>query len=162
VALALFALFAIGSGKSKGGSGAAGTTGAIGTPLTVEEAEWLVLDVEDKGKTMKPSSEFGEEAKTDGRFIQVHFKIKNTGNKPGTLIELPKLTDSSNREFNPYDKQYSYLPKGAQQAILDTIQPSMQREYYEIFEVPADAKNLKLKIASFGLFAKNAHIDTKL
>ena len=66
VALALFALFAIGSGKSKGGSGAAGSTGAIGTPLAVEDAEWLVLDVEDKGKTMKPSSEFGAvRARTD-------------------------------------------------------------------------------------------------
>lgn len=164
LSVVLFAVLALGSGKSSGGSGSSSSApGKVGEALTVDDAEWLVQEAKDMGKSLKPTGILEDkEAKTDGRFIQVKYKITNKGKQPGTVL-MVKLVDSQSREFSTWDKQYGYLPKESEHLnILEDIQPSMSRTYHALFEVPADAKGLKLKVSGFGLLAGNKNVDLAL
>src|ERR1700690_4471212 len=77
----LGALLACKGGSSSSGGGTTGT-GKIGETIVLDDAEWVVVDAKDVGKTIKSNSEFTQEdKKTDVRFIQVHFKITNKGKK---------------------------------------------------------------------------------
>lgn len=182
-AVIAFSVLALGSGKksdtksepakttaaSPAASGAAATkpsdddsVGKMGKPFMIDDAEWLVIEAKDLGKSVKPTAEYEEKvAKTEGRFVQVKYKVTNKGKQPGHVFEV-KLTDSQDRVFGPWDKQLAYLPKDADDHFLDEVQPSMAHTYVQIFELPADAKGLKLRGAGFGIFAANKEIDIKL
>ena len=64
----LFALMALGSAKSDK-AGTTTTTSAsdepgVGKPLQVGKSEWTILDVQDRGTTMKPNDHFSKTATT--------------------------------------------------------------------------------------------------
>ncbi len=164
--LPLFAVLALGSSSSKKGdsddkgASTSTTSAGVGKALTIGDSEWTVLDVADRGQSMKPNESWDKEATTTGRFIQVHMKIANVGKKEGTLAGGPKLVDpAGGREFGTFETQSSYLPKDATGVFLDKIQPSMSKEFYEIYEIPAGITKLSLKAMDFGLFGTEKTID---
>jgi hypothetical protein len=53
----------------------------------------------------------------------------------------------------------AYVPKGGKVPLLDTLQPSMEREYYSIIEVPADATKLKLQVHDLGILGEKKLVD---
>jgi hypothetical protein len=83
----------------------------------------------------------------------------NNGKKQQTLLDTPKIVDGKSREFGPIQGESEYVPKGSKTAILETLQPSMEKDFYTIVEVPADATGLKVQITGLGLLGDKKMID---
>ncbi|MDB4944766.1 MAG: hypothetical protein JWP97_4300, partial [Labilithrix sp.] len=164
--LPLFGALALGSASPKKDGAAADdkssitstTSATIGTPVAVGDAEWTVLDVVNRGTTMKASDGFRKDLVTSGTYIQVHFKVANKGKKEGLMGDSPKLVDGTAREFGTVDSAYAYRPKGTDGVVLDKINPAMSKEFTEIFEVPAGVTTASMKVHDFGIFGKDKTI----
>lgn len=163
--LPLFGALALGSASpKKDGSGddktsTTDTTGAsIGKAIVVGDAEYTVLDVVNRGTVMKANNEFEKDATTTGSYIQVHFKVANKGKKEGFLT-TPKLVDDTKREFGTMENSYAYRPKGTEGIALDKVQPSMSKEFTEIYELPAGVTSAQMKAVDFDLFGKDKLIN---
>lgn len=163
VGLLFFAAMAAASGgKPSDGASSTQTTSAnagdslIGLGFTVGGAEWTITEVLDRGSRLK-NTVLGNELSTQGRYIQVRFKITNKSSKEGFFLARPKLVDDKGREFAHLGFSSDYVtPGGAGESMVDAkIPASMTKEYYEIFEVPADADGLKLKAYDFGFGPKS-------
>jgi len=161
--LPVFALLAVGSSSPKkdGDDKAATTTttaGKLGTATTVGDAEWTVLDIVNRGSTMKANESYEKDAVTTGTFIQVHFKIANKSKKEGVMGDVPKLVDSTGREFGTIETASSFRPKDTNGVFLDKLQPSMTKEFTEIYELPAGVTSVSMKAHDFGLFGSDKTI----
>ena len=162
--LPIFAVLALGSASPKkdgsSDTSAADTSASkIGVPVLVGDAEYTVIDIANRGSTMKPNNEFEKDKTTTGTFLQVHMKIANKGKKEGFLAGAPKLVDPTGREFGETEDAYSYRPKGTDGIALDKVQPSMSREFTAIYEVPTGVTTAQLKAADFDLFGSTKKID---
>ncbi len=163
--LPVFALLAVGSSSPKKDGAAddkASTTsvtaGSIGKAVDVGDAQWTILDIVNRGSQMKANESYEKDATTPGNFVQVHFKVVNKGKKEGTMGELPKLIDSSNREFGTIENASSFRPKGTDGVFLDKINPTLSKEFTEIYELPAGVTSVSIKAHDFGLFGKDKTI----
>ncbi len=163
--LPLFALLALGSSSPKkdGAEEKASTTSVtsskLGTPVTVGDAEWTVLEVVNRGSSMKANDSFTKDATTAGAFIQVRLKVANKGKQEGVFGQAAKLVDPGGREFGTFDDAYSFRPKNTEGLVLEKVQPSMTKEFTEIFEVPAGVTAVSLKAHDFGIFGKDKAIN---
>ena len=160
----VFAALAIGSSSpKKDGDDKSSTTnttaGTIGTAVTVGDADWTIIDVVNRGSKMKANESFEKDAVTAGTFIQVHFKVSNNSKKEGVIGDLPKLVDTTGREFGTLENESSFRPKDTNGVFLDKIQPSMSKEFYEIFELPPGVTSVSFKAHDFGLFSKDKQIN---
>ena len=160
----LFGALALGSASPKKGSGddtssTTDTTAAsIGKAVLVGDAEYTVIDIANRGTVMKANNEFEKDATTTGNYIQVHFKVLNKGKKEGFLT-TPKLVDGTSREFGTMENSYAYRPKGTEGIALEKVQPSMSREFTEIYELPAGVTTASMKAIDFDLFGKDKLIN---
>lgn len=145
--------------KGSGTSGSSGGSGKIGEAIKLDDSTWTVIEAKDLGKDLKPTGEFAEAKKTTGKFLQVHYKVTNTGKKQETLLETPKVLDKGGREFGHVEMESDYIPKGSKAAILETLQPSMEKDFYTVIEIPADASGLKLQLTGLGLLGEKKTID---
>jgi hypothetical protein len=162
----VFALLAVGSSSPKKDGSAAddkpGTTtttsGKLGSAITVGDAEWTVLDIVNRGTAMKANESFEKDAATTGTFVQVRFKVTNKSKKEGVMGEIPKLVDGTGREFGTFESASSFRPKDTNGVFLDKVQPSMTKEFTEIYELPAGVTSVSLKAHDFGLFGSDKTI----
>jgi hypothetical protein len=159
--LLLGALLACKGGSSSSSSTAA--TAKLGDTVTFDDSEWIVVEAKDAGKSIKSNSEFNEEKKdTPGRFIQVHYKVTNKGKKEEMLLDRPKIIDDKGREFGPIDMESFYVPAKSKTIGLETLQPSMPKEFWTVVEVPPDAKSLKFQVHGFSLLGDKKNVDLGL
>jgi hypothetical protein len=163
--LPVFALLAVGSSSPKKDGAAddkASTTsvtaGKLGTATLIGDAEWTVLDVVNRGSSMKANESYEKDAVTTGTFVQVHFKVTNKSKKEGTLGEVPKLVDTTGREFGTIESPSAFRPKDTNGVFLDKVQPSMTKEFTEIYELPAGVTSVSMKAHDFGLFGSDKTI----
>jgi hypothetical protein len=155
-ALVVFALLAVGSGGKKDQDKASQTktTSAdeaapkIGDTVTFDDSTWVVASAKNLGHKAKATSPFGDDKKTDGQFIEVQFKVTNKQSKDDSIVDGPKLVDSSGREFGHFEDEALLIPSGQKTIILETLPPSLSKEFWSIFEVPADATGLKFQVRS--------------
>jgi hypothetical protein len=140
------------------------TTYEIGDRVKVDDSTWTVLDVKDMGSTIFATSEWalGEKKTTTGRFIRIHYKVENDAKRQETLLDVPVIVDSRDREFGPIQGESEYVPRGTKTAILETIQPSMEKDFYTIIEVPADASDLEIELTGLGLVGSKKQVATDL
>jgi len=135
----------------------------LGTPVSFADSEWIVIEARDAGKELKSNSEFNEETKiTTGRFIQVHYKVTNKGSKEEMLLDRPKVVDGKGRQFGPVDMETFYVPKKAKSIGLDTLQPSIPKEYWTVIEVAADARDLSFRVHGFDLLGASKDVPLGL
>jgi hypothetical protein len=139
VVLVLAALLACDKDGDKKSS-ASGADAKIGEQITFEDSEWTVTAATDNGKALKC---IDGEKKTEGKYVTVEFKVKNTSKKEETILDHPKIVDDSGREFGVFDHQSLCLPTGKKSMILEQLQPSIGKEFSAIYEVAGDAKGLK-------------------
>jgi len=161
----VFALLAVGSSSPKKdgatdekASTTSVTAGSIGKAVEVGDAEWTIIEVLNRGTTMKANESFEKDATTPGTFVQVKFKVANKGKKEGTLAELPKLIDTSGREFGTIENASSFRPKDSNGVFLDKINPTLSKEFVEIYELPPGVTSVSIKAHDFGLFGKDKTI----
>ncbi len=164
--LPVFALLAVGSSSPKKDGAAddkaattSTTAGKLGTATTIGDSEWTVVDIVNRGSTMKANESYEKDALTTGSFIQVHFKIANKSKKEGVMGDVPKLVDATGREFGTIETASSFRPKDTNGVFLDKVQPSMTKEFTEIYEIPAGVTSVSLKAHDFGLFGSDKTID---
>ena len=109
-----------------------------------------ITEIKDRGNILKademisppidPST--AKDKTTTGKFVEVKFVIKNSG-KDTTRLGSEILIDGQNRTFNSYGPDLEYwLPKDNSNVIL----PGFETELTQIFEVPSDSENFKLKL----------------
>ena len=166
-AIPFFVLVAVGSSSPKKDGAAdddkssttSTTAGQVGKAVVVGDAEWTILDVVNRGSQMKANESYEKDASTAGTFVQVHFKVANKGKKEGTIGELPKLIDVSSREFGSIDNASSFRPKDTSGIFLDKINPTLSKEFTEIYELPAGVNAVSIKAHDFGLFGKDKVIN---
>ena len=131
----------------------------VGETLTLDESMWTVLDVQNLGTDLEPTSSFGTAKRTSGEFLQVHYKVTNNGRKQETLLETPKIVDKGGREFGHVEMESDYIPKASKAAILETLQPSADKEFYTVIEVPADATGLRIQLTGLGVLGQKRRVD---
>lgn len=152
-----------GCSKRDAAPAAQGTAdGKVGEPLMLDDSTWLVVEAKDLGQTLKPNSDIGEPLKTEGRFVQVRYRVTNTTKKQEHVLDLPKIVDQQGREFGPVDMESWYVPVQGKTVGFDALQPSMQKEYFTIIEVPADARKLAFQVRGLGLRGDRRRIDLGL
>ena len=164
--LPVFALLAVGSSSPKKDGAAddkaattSTTAGKLGTATTIGDSEWTVVDIVNRGSTMKANESYEKDALTTGSFIQVHFKIANKSKKEGVMGDVPKLVDATGREFGTIETASSFRPKDTNGVFLDKLQPSATKEFTEIYELPAGVTSVSMKAHDFGLFGSDKTID---
>ena len=150
------------SGGGGGGSPATTSDPEIGDEVDVGDSTWTVIDTKDMGATLYSTSAYGTTKTTRGRFIQVHYKVVNNGKKAEVLLDSPKIVDSKSREFSAIPGEYEYLPVGVKSGVLESLQPSIDQEFYTIIEVPPDAKHLKVMLTALGLAGDHDYVDIDL
>jgi hypothetical protein len=134
------------SGSGDKDSSKSSKTANVGDTVTFSDSEWVVSKVEDKGKALKCAL---DEKKTEGKFVWVEFKVKNTSKKEETIFDHPKLKDSEGREFGSYQEQ-TLCVGDKKTMIAEQLPPSMQKEFVAIYEVPGDAKELTFNARELG------------
>ena len=117
----------------------------IGDLIKFDDSEWIIASAWNNGKKMESNLIFQEDATTEGMFITVCFKVKNLNNTEVTIIDTPKLIDSQGREFSEYTNEAWYVPKNTHTIEFESLPPGLTKQYYAIFEVPADANNFKFQ-----------------
>jgi hypothetical protein len=140
------------TGAATSTESAPSSTARLGERITLSDSEWIVMEARDAGKSLKSTSEFVEETKTtEGRLIQVHYKVTNNTSREQMILDRPKIVDQKGRQFGPVDMESFYVPKKTKTIGLDTLQPSLPKEYWTVIEVPADSRDLAFRVHGFDL-----------
>lgn len=156
--------YSSGSGSgTTASSSSSSDTNQIGDRITMTSSTWTVIEVKDLGKKLESNNEYyGDTKRTTGRFVQVHYKVTNTGKAKEVLLDAPKLVDSKSHEYSAIEGEMDYVPSGKKTAILETLYPSIEQSFYTIIEVPADASDLKVQLTDLGFDGDTEEVDTDL
>jgi predicted lipoprotein with Yx(FWY)xxD motif len=133
------------------------TSYTLNQPVTVgSTATWTVLAAKSLGNTLPATmSRTGKARTTTGKFVQVDFALDNKGDRiynTGSII--PTIVDSKNGEFKPMDGYYDYVQQGQDFLNVDLL-PTRPKSFIIIYEVPADATGLRLKVSDFSINGSN-------
>ena len=157
-ALVLASCAVSGCCKKKGGDASSATEEdkiyGIGETIEFPDSTWVVVSAKDRGKTLTPNNPITKARKTDGRFIQVVFKITNKTKKHEGILNRPKLVDDQQREFGEVGTPILFIPNGKSTLGTEPIPPSLTKEFYGVYEVAADAKNLQFRARPLAPFGK--------
>ena len=159
--LAVALIGAIGC-KDKGSPSSAtdpGKAAKIGEQVPFGDSEWTVVEVKDAGTKLKANSDYGEDKATDGRFVQVHYRVTNKGKKEEHILDTPKVVDAKGRVFAPIEMESFYVPAKTKSLGLEALPPSQPKDYWTVVEVPGDATGLALQIHGLGLFGDKKTVD---
>jgi len=99
--------------------------------------------------------------KANGIFVIVDLTIENKGKQSENLFaSTVKISDNQEREFD-YDTTAEIYYKGDKKAISfgEQLQPGLPVSGVKIFDLPTNAKGLKLKIKGSGLSTAMAYVD---
>jgi zinc-ribbon domain len=125
----------------------------LGDNIELSDSDWVIVSAKNAGQTLKSGNQFQEDAKTDGYFVLVNFKVRNKKPKEERILEQPVLVDSKGREFRAYDHQMFYIGPNKKTMIMDALPSGMMREFWAIYEVPPDATLLKFAARELGFSA---------
>jgi hypothetical protein len=115
-----------------------GPTANLGEPVTFDgDSTWVVTSARDLGREL--TRKYGEPASTEGRFVEVTFRITNLGQKEDSLFDLPPVVDGKGREYKPWADGASFLPAGKKGLMMAPLPPAIAKEYVERFEEAQDA-----------------------
>jgi|GEM_PF-1796871 len=128
--------------RSSSSLNASGPPVAVGETVAFADSEWVVKKVRDLGRKL---SSLGRTVETEGRFVSVTFQVKNLGRANDQLFDLPPVTDGDGREWKPYAESASFLANGQKSLALATLPPGLPKEFTEIYELPADAGDLRFR-----------------
>jgi hypothetical protein len=150
------------SGKTEKQSAkpAAAAKKKLGESVLFDDSEWVVLEAKDMGNKVDSNNPFDKAAKSeDGKFIRVKFSVKNKGKKEEMLFDQPKLIDGEGREFGHHENETSYVPKDSKTLALEKIPVGLKKEFWTVYEVPTDAKNLKFETRALEIGGDKVAVD---
>jgi len=131
-------------------------TYGVGDDVKVGDVRWKLLSAKDRGSVLKASESrypsIADAKKTPGKFIQIEIELENLSNDLLTVIE-PELIDDRGREFTAATDVSEWIPEDRELYILDNLNPNIPTRFIIIYEVPSDAKGLKVKVGDLDIFA---------
>jgi hypothetical protein len=140
----------------------------LGQDVTVGEVRWNLVEAKDRGSVLKASESrykgIAKNKPADGnaKFIQVHVQVENLGKEMKSVSNL-KLVDSQGREFTSSSDTSEWVPEGKELYLLSNLNPNVPKEFIDIYQVPTDAADLKLKVGDLAVFGdKEALIELGL
>jgi hypothetical protein len=135
---------------------------AIGTAVSVPPFGWQVESAEDLGQQLTSDNQFIDPMTTSGRFIRVNVGVLNDGDDATMVLLAPKVVDSRGREFDPASDAFMHIPT-EMNCALENLNPGIATPCVYIYEVPADATGLKLRVNNQEIFGSaEADIDLGL
>lgn len=116
----------------------------VGDVVPVEKFEYKVNSI----KTAKKIGNEFMNKTTNGQFLIINVTIKNN-DKEARIIDtsLFKIIDSQGREFEPLADGDVYVNENTS-FFLEEVNPNLSRTGNIVFEMPKDAKGLKLEVNS--------------
>lgn len=156
-----------GSSQAEGGKDAPKKKKAdaakTGDKVTFEDSEWRVMKAEDLGATVKSTNQFHDDLKSDGaKYIRVQFKVKNLTKKEERVMDHPKLQDSEGREFGTVDSMTFFIPENKKTMTLEAVPSSLEKEFWAVYEVPADSEGLMFMARELAFGGKTHPIELGL
>lgn len=136
---------------------------ALNEDVSVENrVTWNITKVQDLGQKIASGNQFIDDLTTSEKFIRVEGTVKNISSEQISYLQ-PKIVDKQNRTFDANNNAWSVLTEVDRISSIDTFNPSISKKFVEIFEVPADAEELKLEVTNMGIFkVENKLVDLKL
>ncbi len=111
----------------------------------------------DSVKRTRAIPALGSNTYADGEFLIITLVVRNEDKKSRTIsVSEMTLVDSEEREFSTSSEGGTALSlSGVERAefLLTEIQPGLEKRISIVFDIPPNAKDLKLKVYS-GLFGK--------
>ena len=126
----------------------------------VDDVFYVVLDVE---KTSTIGNSFTD-LQADGQFYILTLRAHNSAKKTHDVnTQIMKLLDDQRREFDPSTQGLLALPadQGQSAQIIAQVQPGTTKTLTLVYDAPADASGLRLKIPG-GLFSASGEAVIKL
>mgnify|MGYP001595768425 CR=1 FL=1 len=120
----------------------------IGETLRVGDSEFVIFEALRKDSLSHYKTGAIRKA-SGGYFLEVHGKFvnKSTSTK---MIETPFVVyDSQNRKVEDMDEQDDFLPD-SYLSIWTEVKPNETLNWGSIFELPADAKGIKIELHDVG------------
>ncbi len=150
-----------GERNQPGGGGSAPVAG-IGQDVLAGDVRWTVLDAQDMGNTLQSNNDLIDPMTTGGRFVRVRFEIENRSSEARTFTGV-SLVDAQGRTFEDSTETLIGFVDNEERCIFEQLNPNVPRICTTIFEVPADAAGLQVKVTNLALFgAEEAFIDLAL
>lgn len=136
----------------------------IDKTMTFADSEWVIIEVRDAGKALPANDGRVVDAiiRSEGRFILVHYRLKNLGNKVAMVMVRPSIVDSRGRKFLPIDTEAGYLPPHTKPLGPEELQPSVPNDYWTAIEVPGDATDLAIEVHGFTLIGPTQDVSLGL
>jgi hypothetical protein len=135
----------------------------VGDVVTLSDSVWTVVSAKDLGAVVKSNNQFVEDLKSEGaRYIAVVFKVVNTGSKEERIFADPKVRDRLGREYSAHDRSSFFLPKGKKSMQLEAVPAGLPKEFWAIYEVPANSTGLQLLARELKFRAQDKPIDLGL
>lgn len=122
----------------------------VGEDVVLGKLRWKVLMVSDEGQTLASDNQFIDDATTGGRFVRVAFELEDLDTDRMSFLGVD-LVDAQGRTFGSFDNGFMYV-EDARRCIMEVLQPNIPKTCEIIFEVPANATGLRLKITDNALF----------
>jgi len=136
-------------GQAGVGQPAAQPAPGMGMEVVAGKIAWKVTSANPLGRTLKSDNQFIEDKTTSGSFVRVSYRVENRGTDQ-VYFTAPKLVDSQNREFSDYNEASFFIPQ-QEQCVLKALNPNVPAECTVIYEIAADAKQIKAKVTSLAL-----------
>lgn len=138
-------------------------TYSINQDVRVADIRWKLIEVKDYGNTLKSSKskypDWYKDKTSLGKFIMITMEVENLGTEMKSVSNL-KIIDDKGREFISASDVSAWIPEEKELFLLSNLNPNMPQEFTDIYEVPTDAKGLKIKVGDLSFWGtKEALID---
>lgn len=133
----------------------------VNQDVRVGDVRWKVISATDRGATLRGSeskyASYASDKTTTGKFIELNMEVENLGKEMKSATGV-KLLDSQNREFSYSTDVSEWIPDDKQMLVLENLNPNVPFQFMGIYEVPADASDLKVKVGDLNLFGNKEAI----
>ena len=131
------------------------TTYSINQDVRVEDVRWKLIGVKNRGSILKASESryptIAESKTTTGKFVEITMEVENLDTEMKSVSNL-KIIDDKNREFIASSDVSEWIPEGKEMFLLSNLNPNMSQQFTDIYELPADATGLKVKVSDLSLW----------
>lgn len=122
----------------------------IGQDVIVGDVRWKILEAKELGQELKSDNQFIEAKTTSGKFILVRLEIENRKTEAASYTGINAIDDKG-RTFEVYNEKFGFVEED-EACIFEQLNPNLTKVCSEIFELPADAKGIKVGVGDLELF----------
>ena len=122
----------------------------IGQDVIVGDVRWKILEAKELGQELKSDNQFIDAKTTTGKFILVRLEVENRKTEAATYAGI-NAVDDKGRTFETYNEKFGFVEEN-EACIFEQLNPNLAKTCSEIFELPADAKGIKVTVGDLELF----------